>query len=152
MVINMEWKSFFIWTFLSWLKLSVYSKNKNKAVVTKIYIKKSNSDFFYIYSLAALDHYLVHFLITRFELWWNFGRPTWSLACGKNIFICMKSKNSKKYLILKLKNNFQNMFRFYDSFNVLWVKKIYWCSLWWHLPRKKYEDFWSHFYKFDAEI
>ena len=23
---------------------------------------------------------------SRFELWWNFGRPTWSLACEKNIF------------------------------------------------------------------
>ena len=24
--------------------------------------------------------------ISRFELWWNFGRPPWSLACEKNIF------------------------------------------------------------------
>ena len=27
--------------------------------------------------------------ISRFELWWNFGRPTWSLAWEKNVFLCM---------------------------------------------------------------
>ena len=52
------------------------------------------------------------------------GRPgAWLVK--KISFLCMQSQN------------FQTMFHFYDSFNGLWVKSLYWCLLWWHLPEKK---------------
>ena len=37
-----------------------------------------------------------------------------------------------------VQNNFQNMLCFYDSFNGLWVKSLYWYSLLWHLHGKKW--------------
>ena len=55
---------------------------------------------------------------SRFELWWNFGRPTWSLAGEKICFICMKSQNFKKYLILKFKTIFKTCFIFMIALTV----------------------------------
>ena len=71
---------------------------------------------------------------SRFELWWNFGRPTWSLACEKNSFYMHAIKKVKKGTYIEIQNGFQNMFKFYDSLYGLWVKGLYWCLLWGHLP------------------
>ena len=73
-------------------------------------------------------------LRSRFELWWNFGRPTRSLACKKNIFHMHAIKKIKKVTYVEIQNDFQNMLKFYDSLYGLWVKGLYWCSLWEHLP------------------
>ena len=75
---------------------------------------------------------------SRFELWWNFGRPTWSLACEKNMFYMHAITKFSKGPHIEIHNNFQNMFHLYDSFNSLWIKSLYWCSLWWHLPGYKW--------------
>ena len=48
--------------------------------------------------------------ISRFELWWNFGWPTWSLACDKNMFYMHAIKKIKKGTYVEIKNDFQNMF------------------------------------------
>ena len=76
------------------------------------------------------------FLRSRLEVWWNFGQPTWSLACEKNMLYMHAIKKFQKGPNIEIQNNFQSMFCFYDSFNSLWVKSLYWCSLWWHLPWK----------------
>ena len=50
------------------------------------------------------------------QLWCNFGRPTWSLACEeKNIFYMHAIKKVKKGTHIGIQNDFQNMFYFYDN-------------------------------------
>ena len=58
------------------------------------------------------------------------------LSLWKKYFLyACNHKISKGFSYWNSKQN-QNMFHFYDIFNGLWVKSVYWCSLWWHLPKK----------------
>ena len=65
------------------------------------------------------------------------GRPGAWLVKKKNLYACNNKKNYKRTYI-EIKNDFQNMFKFYDSLYGLWLKGLYWCSLWGHLPWKKW--------------
>ena len=49
---------------------------------------------------------------SRFELWCNFGRPTWSLAFEKNIFYMHAITKFQKGPHIEIQNNFKNMFHF----------------------------------------
>ena len=53
--------------------------------------------------------------ISRFQLGRNFGRPTWSLACEENLFYMHAIKKIKKGTYVEIQNEFQDMFKFYDS-------------------------------------
>ena len=44
--------------------------------------------------------------ISRLELWWKFVRPTWSLACEKNIFYMHANTKLKKIPHIEIQNNF----------------------------------------------
>ena len=55
----------------------------------------------------------------------------------KNMFYMHAITKLKKIPHNEIQNYFQNMFHFYDSLYGLWVKGLYWCSLWGHLPWKK---------------
>ena len=50
-----------------------------------------------------------------FELWWDFVRPTWSLACEKNMFYMNAIIKLKKETRIEIQIDFQNKFYFYDS-------------------------------------
>ena len=43
---------------------------------------------------------------SRFELWWNFGRLTWSLACEKNMFYMHAITKFQKGPHIDIQNNF----------------------------------------------
>ena len=53
------------------------------------------------------------------------GRPTWSLACEKNIFHMHVIKKIKKGTCVGIQNDFQNMFNIYDSIYGLLLKSLY---------------------------
>ena len=52
----------------------------------------------------------------------------------KFFFYMHAIKKVKKGIYVEIHNDLQNMFKFFDSFYGLWVKGLYWCSLWGHLP------------------
>ena len=43
---------------------------------------------------------------SRFELWWKFVWPTWSLACERKKIICMQSQNIKRKTHIEIQNDF----------------------------------------------
>ena len=66
-----------------------------------------------------LEAYISYYpLISRFELWWEFDRPTWSLACEKNIFWMYAITKLKKDFILKFKMISRKSFVFFIAFMV----------------------------------
>ena len=46
----------------------------------------------------------------------------------KNILYIHAMKKVKKGTYIEIQNDFQNMFKFYDSLYGLWIKGLYWCS------------------------
>ena len=55
----------------------------------------------------------------------------------KNSFFIWSNQKSFKKNHVENQKDFQNMFNFYDSLYGLWVRSLYWYSLWGHLPWKK---------------
>ena len=76
-------------------------------------------------------------LTSTFELM-EFWPANLELGLWKNMFYMHAITKIHKGPHIKIQNNFQNMSHFYDSFNGLWVKSLYWYSLWWHVPGKKW--------------
>ena len=58
------------------------------------------------------------------------------LGLWNKYFYMHAIKKDKKETYVEIQNHSQNMFKFYDSLYGLWVKGLYWCSLWWNLPWK----------------
>ena len=120
-------KGFYINIFLK-LYICVIDQTWNKTI-------KFNQFDLHLYYCVFLPHTLTQ-LKSRFELWWNFGGQPGAWLVKKNVFMHAITKFHKGPHI-EIQHDFQNMFCFYDSLNGFWVKSLYWCSLWWHLPWKK---------------